>query len=130
MNGLAKKLEVDEVRFKTVQVYDYQNGHELLPKNEKYSRYTQTEDGSYKLKNKFSNSCWRSWSSCVFTWDAKVVPCCFDKDAQHQFGSLEQSDFLSIWKGGIARSFHQKILRDRKQIEICTNCSEGSKIWI
>ena len=130
LHDLADELKIDEVRLKTIQVYDYKSGHELIPENDHYSRYKKRADGSFEIKNKFSNSCWRSWSSCVFTWDAKVVPCCFDKDAQHQFGSMQEMAFLDIWKGAIAKSFHKKILKDRKQIEICTNCSEGSKIWI
>lgn len=36
---LGKELGVDEVRFKTAQVYDYENGNDLIPENMKYSRY-------------------------------------------------------------------------------------------
>ena len=130
LHQFAKDLGVDEVRLKTIQVYDYENGNNLIPKNEAYSRYKKNNAGKYQLKNTYSNSCWRSWSSCVFTWDAKVVPCCFDKDAQHQLGSLENQSFKEIWKGSIMKSFQSQLLKDRKQIEICTNCSEGSKIWV
>lgn len=128
--ALAKKYNVDRVTLKTVQVYDFENGNDLIPENEKYSRYVKTSSGKLVLKNEFKNSCWRSWSSCVITWDATLVPCCFDKDAQHAFGNLKNQSVKEVWKNQIAKKFRQQILRDRQEIEICKNCSEGSKIWV
>lgn len=127
---LADELKIDEVRLKSAQVYDYQNGHELIPENEKYARYKRQSDGTYKLKYKTGNHCWRMWSSCVLTWDAKVVPCCFDKDATQVLGSALQNDFTTIWKSGKYNDFRQAVLTKRNQIEICQNCSEGTKVWV
>jgi len=90
---LGKTLAVDEVVFKSAQVYDYENGNPLIPENQKHSRYIQGKDGKYRLKNKLTNHCWRMWSSCVITWDGLVVPCCFDKDAVHQMGDLKTIPF-------------------------------------
>ena len=87
---LAKEIGVDEVRFKSAQVYDYQNDpNQLIPVNEKYSRYKRNADGSFKAKNKFANRCWKLWHANVITWDGLVVPCCFDKDAMHRLGNLK-----------------------------------------
>ena len=130
LHELAKELGVDEVRLKTVQVYDFKTGNDLLPTNEKYSRYKQLKSGEYVLKNQFKNKCWRMWSSCVFTWDGSVAPCCFDKDAQHKMGTVTQSSFDQIWRNGIYQRFRQDILKTREEIEICKNCSEGSKVWV
>jgi radical SAM protein with 4Fe4S-binding SPASM domain len=127
---LAKNLGVEEVRLKTAQVYEYENGNELIPENEKYSRYIKKNDGTYRLKAETGNHCWRMWSSCVFTWDAKVVPCCFDKDASIQLGSAIEENFNTIWKSKKYTNFRNQILTGRNQIEICKNCSEGSKVWI
>ena len=127
---LTRDLGVDHITFKTIQVYDYEKGNDLIPENETYSRYKRMADGSYVLKNKFRNSCWRMWSSCVFTWDGSVVPCCFDKDAVHKMGNISKSEFKTIWRSAIYQEFRQKVWKDRQQIEICKNCSEGSKIWI
>ena len=130
LHEMAEEIGVDRVSLKTVQIYDFENGHPLIPENEQYSRYKKKPDGSFELKNKFKNRCWRMWSSCVFTWDGKVVPCCFDKDAQHQMGEIDQSTFKTIWKSAIYKEFRKKLMQDRQQIEICKNCSEGSKIWV
>jgi radical SAM protein with 4Fe4S-binding SPASM domain len=126
---LADALGVDEVRLKTAQVYDYKNGNDLIPIDEKYSRYTQKEDGTYRVKNTLLNHCWKLWHACVVTWDGLVVPCCFDKDAQHKMGDLKHFDFEQIWKGDIYNGFRKKLLGGRNQIDICTNCTEGCKVW-
>ena len=59
---LAKEIGVDEVRFKTAQVYDYKNDpNQLIPINEKYSRYKKNKQGEYEIKNELNNHCWRLW---------------------------------------------------------------------
>lgn len=127
---LAKSIGIDELRLKTAQVYNYQYGNELIPDNEKYARYVKKKDGTYRLKATTGNHCWRMWSSCVFTWDAQVVPCCFDKDASIKLGSALEENFNQIWKSKKYSNFRNQILNGRNQIEICKNCSEGSKVWI
>lgn len=127
---LGKKLGIDEVRIKSAQLYDYKHGNPLMPTNEKYSRYKLQADGTYKLKYKLGNHCWRMWSSSVLTWDGKVVPCCFDKDAQHVLGSVESKSFSEIWQSKEYVSFRNAVLQNRKDIDICQNCSEGSKVWV
>lgn len=127
---LANELKIDEVRLKSAQVYEYKNGNPLIPEQEKYSRYKLQKDGTYRLKYETGNHCWRMWSSSVFTWDGKVVPCCFDKDAQHVLGSIEQEDFIKLWKSKPYQNFRQAILTNRNEIDICKNCSEGAKVWV
>jgi radical SAM protein with 4Fe4S-binding SPASM domain len=126
---LADEMGVDEIRFKTAQVYDYQNGNPLIPTNEKYSRYRKMSDGTYRLKNKMSNHCWRMWSSAVVTWDGSIVPCCFDKDAKHKLGNMQFVKFQDIWKNNDYQHFRKALLTNREEIDICKNCSEGSKVW-
>ncbi len=126
---LAKELGVDEVLFKTAQVYHFENGNPLIPNNEIYSRYKRQIDGTYKIKNKLLNQCWRMWSSCVITWDGLVVPCCFDKDAKHQLGDLKMQSFKELWQSQKYQSFRNAILKSRQEIDICKNCSEGTKVW-
>ncbi len=128
--SLAEELGVDEVRLKSAQIYDYTHGNPLIPAQEQYARYKQQKDGTYRLKYKTGNHCWRMWSSCVLTWDAKVVPCCFDKDATYTLGSAIDQSFESIWKSKKYQKFRSNVLTKRNQIDICQNCSEGSKVWL
>jgi len=127
---MGDNFGVDEVRLKSIQVYDFENGNDLIPKNQKYSRYKRLPNGKYKMKAGMNNHCWRMWSSAVLTWDGIVVPCCFDKDAKHQLGRIEDSDFVNIWKSKKYKSLRKGILTARQEIDICKNCSEGSKVWV
>lgn len=126
---LAKEIGVDQVRFKTAQVYNYKNGNPLIPTLDKFSRYRKKEDGSYAIKNKLANHCWRLWHDPVVTWDGLVVPCCFDKDAIHRLGDLKQKSFKEIWQDKQYTQFRTQILGGRKNIDICANCTEGTRVW-
>lgn len=126
---LAEEIGIDEVKLKTAQVYDYKNGNELIPTIEKYSRYAQLKDGTYRVKNELLNHCWKLWHACVISWDGLVLPCCFDKDAEHKLGNLREADFDKIWKGEKYNNFRASLLKGRDQINICTNCTEGCKVW-
>jgi len=126
---LAKEIGVDEVRFKTAQVYDYEEGNRLIPTIDKFSRYKKNEDGTYKIKNKLGNQCWRLSHSPVITFDGLVVPCCFDKDAQHKLGDLKKQSFKELWHNDQYVKFRTQLKEGRKNIDICANCSEGTKVW-
>jgi radical SAM protein with 4Fe4S-binding SPASM domain len=128
--ALAEKLGVDEVALKTAQIYDYKNGSPLLPTDQKYSRYRKTKSGLYEIKNKLRNHCWRLWHSAVITWDGDIVPCCFDKDAKYTMGKLESVTFREIWHNSTYRNFRNSIIQSRKNIDICQNCTEGTKVWL
>lgn len=126
---LAKEIGIDEVKLKTAQVYDYVHGNELIPEQQKYSRYSKQNDGTYRVKNQLLNHCWKLWHACVITWDGLVVPCCFDKDATHRLGNLKELKFRDIWQGPSYQQFRSSLLQGRDKIDICTNCTEGCKVW-
>lgn len=127
---LAKEIGVDEVRFKTAQVYDFENDpNQLIPVTDKFSRYKKNTDGTYAAKNKLANRCWKLWHANVITWDGLVVPCCFDKDAMHQLGNLKNESFKNIWHNSNYKQFRSELMNSRKNIDICSNCSEGVSVW-
>jgi radical SAM protein with 4Fe4S-binding SPASM domain len=125
---LADALGVDDVWFKTAQIYDYQQGSPLIPTIDYYSRY-ENNNGSWSLKNKLVDHCWKMWHSCVITWDGLVVPCCFDKDAEYRQGDLKTETFRQLWQGPKYQQFRKSLLKGRDQIEMCRNCTEGTKVW-
>lgn len=126
---LAREIGIDEVKLKTAQVYDYEHGNDLIPDNDRYSRYRKNHNGTYSIKNELLNHCWKLWHACVITWDGLVVPCCFDKDALHRLGDLRATSFKDIWRGVAYRQFRTRILAGRDKIDICTNCTEGCTVW-
>ena len=127
---LAKETGVDDVWFKSAQIYDYEtdpNG--LIPANDKFSRYRKGADGKFKPKNELLNHCWKLWHANVITWDGLVVPCCFDKDAHHRLGDLKEKPFGEIWQSRAYKDFRASLVKSRKNIDICSNCSEGIRVW-
>ena len=126
---LAEEIGIDEVRLKTAQIYDYAQGNPLIPNQDRYSRYRKQADGSYRIKNQLLNHCWKLWHACVITWDGVVVPCCFDKDAQYRMGNLQEQSLREVWQQQPYREFRKQLLKGRDKIDICTNCTEGCKIW-
>jgi radical SAM protein with 4Fe4S-binding SPASM domain len=130
VQALAKQIGADAVWLKTAQIYDYENDpNQLIPSQNKYSRYKKDHKGTYQPKNKLANHCWKLWHANVITWDGLVVPCCFDKDATHQLGNLATQSFRETWQSPAYKKFRSSLMQGRKNIEICANCSEGTKVW-
>lgn len=125
----GKNVGVDKVVFKTMQVSSYENAVHFLPSNLKYSRYI-IKDGSVKIKSKLKDQCFALWRTSVITWDGTVVPCCFDKDANFSLGELKENSMKDIWLSKPYQDFRQGVLKNRKGLSMCTNCTEGLKINI
>ncbi len=126
---LGKKLGVDKVVIKTAQVNDMSCRNDLVPAGKKLTRY-KFINGHYELKKKLTNRCRRVWSSPVITYNGHIVPCCFDKNAEHSMGKITVTSFRNIWFGDCFRDFRKRILKDRKTINICRNCTSGQKVFV
>jgi len=120
---------VDKVVFKTMQISSYENALEFLPANKKYRRYI-IDNGSFGIKAKMKNHCFAVWRTSVITWDGKVVPCCFDKDAEYELGLTNGRSFKDVWHSDEYNNYRARILGDRQSISMCTNCTEGLKVNI
>ncbi len=125
---LGKELSVDRVIFKSPQIYDFENAEETLPKNPKYRRY-ERKNGELRLKGSYSGYCKKIWYGSGITWDKKIIPCCFDKDAEFQLGNLEHQTFEEVWDGNNYKKFRQMVIDNRDSIEMCRNCTEGLQIF-
>jgi radical SAM protein with 4Fe4S-binding SPASM domain len=124
MREFAKQSGVDKLAFKTAQVYNFDAESTIIPTLKSKSRYRQTSDGKWVMANKILNRCHRIWSSLVITWDGKVVPCCYDKDADHHTGNLLDKTLSEIWKNQHYTAFRRQVLKNRSETEICRNCGE------
>ena len=125
----GKDVGVDKVVFKTMQISSYENALKFLPSNKKYRRYI-IDNGSFRIKGKIKNHCFALWRTSVITWDGKVVPCCFDKDAEYELGLTNGKSFKDVWHSDEYNNFRARILGDRQSISMCTNCTEGLKVNI
>jgi radical SAM protein with 4Fe4S-binding SPASM domain len=124
VKALAKELGVDKLELKSAQVYGYEEGNPFIPENEKYSRYQKISENRFTINNPLNNHCLRMWQGCVITWDGLVVPCCFDKDAEHRLGDLKENSFQEIWRGKAYNNYRKRLFTSRKDIDICRNCTE------
>jgi radical SAM protein with 4Fe4S-binding SPASM domain len=124
MRQLAKNLKVDCLTFKTAQLYDFVNGNELMTSKTRYSRYKKNKEGAFSVKGRQPNRCWRLWSGAVVNANGEVLPCCFDKASEYSFGNVNEQSFSACWHSKKATDFREKILQNRKQFEICRNCTE------
>jgi len=123
IKALAKTLLVDKLTIKSFQLLNPALANEWLPR--KKSRYKIDKDGNAIINSRLPNRCFRMWNSCVFTWDGDVVPCCFDKNADHSMGNIHKENLTEIWKSPAYNDFRKKVFSQRKNISICGNCSEG-----
>lgn len=116
----------DIYSIKSAQIYDIDNNIHLLPANSRYSRYT-LRNGAYTTKHRIG-ACFRAWSGVVITADGYVVPCCFDKEAQHQYTHLDTNNVYHeidlLTKSKSYTAFHNILLRHRSSITMCNNCNE------
>ena len=125
IKAMAKAMNVDKLSFKTAQLYHLENADDIVPTINKYARYKKDKDARWKIKSNFPNRCWRMWHSAVITQDLNLVPCCFDKDAEHIFGNIKQNTLSEIEQNTLYKNFRTQITENRAAIEICRNCSEG-----
>jgi hypothetical protein len=44
-------------------------------------------------------------------------------------GTIDSKTFEEIWKSERYINFRKAVLLNRKVIDICSNCSEGTKVW-
>jgi radical SAM protein with 4Fe4S-binding SPASM domain len=111
---------------KSMQVIDMQKAGDWMPSGDKFRRYINKSSGT-DIKSSLPDRCARAWLNPVVTWDGKVLPCCFDKDARNIMGDLNEESFSEIWNGPRFRIFRKSILSGRNMIEICRNCTSGLK---
>lgn len=120
---LAKKIHASLI-LKSMQIIEKRDISSWLPEARRFRRYKLKED-EFILKNSLPDRCARLWFNPVITWDGKVVPCCFDKDAEFVMGDLNYDTFRDIWNGPKYRIFRKSIQTGRHMIEMCRNCTSG-----
>ena len=114
-----KSLGAGKLTFKTAQLYDYANGHPLMPSNPRYSRYIKSPDGHYH-RRPLSKSCFRVWSGVVITTTGEVLPCCYDKTHDYAYGNIMTSPLHDLFCSNQANTFRRAAFRQTPQI--CQEC--------
>ena len=123
LQKLKKKYHIDKITLKSAQIYE-NSQVDFLPDNKNFSRYEVSESGSFRLKNGIKNQCKRLIFGTVVCFDGRVVPCCFDKDADHELGSIANQSLHEIRNSKKYIDFVNKVFSNRNEISICNNCTE------
>ena len=114
-----RHMGADRLVFKTAQLYDYAEGHPLMPSDLRYSRYIQGADGKYH-RRKRSRGCLRVWSGAVVTANGEVLPCCYDKEHAYAYGNIMEAPMDELFGNGKAAAFRRAALYE--QHGICKEC--------
>jgi len=114
------------LKLKSMQIINKGAYEKWLPSTEKFRRYELIKE-TYTIKSPLPDRCPRLWFNPVISWDGKILPCCFDKDAEHVMGDLNGDSFREIWTGSKYQIFRKSIQSGRDLIDICRNCTSGLK---
>jgi radical SAM protein with 4Fe4S-binding SPASM domain len=109
----------DRLVFKTAQLYDYADGHPLMPSDPRYSRYVQGTDGKYH-RRKLRKGCFRVWSGVVVTTKGDVLPCCYDKSHAYPYGNIMDTPLADLFTNDKAMAFRKAAMNE--QPSICKEC--------
>lgn len=125
VRNFAREVKAS-LRLKSMQVLSKDRYRQWLPEESRFRRYEES-GGAWKIRSSLPRRCARIWLNPVITWDGKVVPCCFDKNAEHIMGDLKEHSFSEIWNSQEFSDFRRRVLAYRPETGICRNCTEGLK---
>ena len=119
LKRVYKSLGADKLTLKTAQLYDYADGHVLMPSDPRYSRYIKGKDGKYH-RRKLSKGCFRVWSGCVITTTGEVLPCCYDKAHTFSYGNIMEASIKDLFRSEKAQAFRKAAYQQTPNI--CQEC--------
>ncbi len=120
LRGRYKALGADRLSLKSAQLYDYEDGHPLMPSQDKDRRYEQDKMGKWHRKPLPHSACKRAWQGVVITTDGDVLPCCYDKEHAHAYGKIGKESLQHLFHNQKADAFRHKAIAHRHAI--CQNC--------
>lgn len=121
------RIHADGFSFKSPQFYSAESQKHMMSSYQAFNRY-EMQQGNSRIRRKLKNHCKRLWTAPVITYDGHLLPCCFDKYAQHTMGNVFEVPLKQLWRNPVFQSFRSRVLKQRDQIAMCSNCSEGVKV--
>jgi radical SAM protein with 4Fe4S-binding SPASM domain len=71
------------------------------------------------------HNCKFLWESVVIGWDGRVLPCCFDYDAQMVMGDLKTQSLTDIWNSPAYIELRRAELQGRNCNPLCAKCADA-----
>jgi radical SAM protein with 4Fe4S-binding SPASM domain len=121
---LSKQLMVDRLSFKSAQIYELNEAEKFVPQQSTKVRYQKNQSGHWSLKKLPDNRCKRLWTTSSITWDGKMIPCCYDKNAQFEMGLPATQSIAELWNSQKINAFRKTVLKNQSSIEMCSNCGD------
>ncbi len=123
---MAERMGVDQLALKNVSLGTWIDGNirkkiakKLLPKNDKYRKYTVEEDEIH-LKMQDSVCSW-AYENGVVLSNGDVTTCCYDASGQHAFANVhEDGGFWNILQGDKMKEAREKI--KNLEFPLCKTC--------
>lgn len=114
---IAMDCGADRFCVKTMQIETEEGFINLLPNNQRLSRYTKEHVLKHPIR-----FCRRIFQSVVITSELNVLPCCYDKESQFVLGNLHQEKLLNIITSSQAKDFYKRLQFWKPSLKICKNC--------
>jgi radical SAM protein with 4Fe4S-binding SPASM domain len=100
-----------------------QDGQDSLECREpRLRRFKRDEKTGRPLRRK-RNACKNLWNSPTIHFNGALCPCTYDFDEQFAMGNLNESGFMSIWKGEPYRRMRQAMRGGDPSCSFCHDCS-------
>lgn len=124
--ALAEEMQVDQLSLKNVSLGTWIDrsvrkriAGKLLPKNEKFRKYT-IEDDYLKLKLQDEVCSW-AYENCVVLSNGDVTMCCYDSSGDHVFANIHKDGgLLNILKSDKMKQIRQAIVN--RELPLCKTC--------
>jgi len=71
--------------------------------------------------------CAKPWTCITVAWDGRVLPCCFDYDAQYVLGDVNHASLKDIFNGEPMQKLRKQFINKNVTCALCINCSLGGK---
>ncbi|RMF58920.1 MAG: radical SAM protein [Calditrichaeota bacterium] len=123
---MAEEMQVDQLALKNVSLGTWIDGsirkkiaRKLLPKNDKYRKYTVSED-DLELKIEDSVCSW-AYENGVVLSNGDVTTCCYDSSGVHAFANVHKDGgLLKILQSDKMKTVREQI--KKRELTLCKTC--------
>lgn len=122
---VANQQEKDDMIPAVDLIIDYLDEHYWLPKFNQAGHFEEVkfQGNQARLDNmRAAIPCWTLFNKANITFDGHLSACCFDHTHAFDMGSLENQDFLDIWKSEKYQQLRQQHLDNNITNEECRKC--------
>ncbi len=117
----AAGLGVDSCAFKTMNLIDFSQKEDWLPKNRQHirERYLYEGKNDYQIKNNTHFKCFVPWESMVIDCDGRVISCSADVNGEFPKGKVTEQSLMEIWNSPTYQKMRQNLKKGIAEDPMC-----------